>query len=239
MKRAPLSWAVLWVSALAGCDGSVEPVVHSDESVFIKQVVKPDATACTYAAEPTADSVLRGTLDLAFARRYRAALLVGNSTSSRVGMTDAGVTLIAEDGSILSSSSAYLGGFVDAKTGDEPGWGVVLVDLIDDPSLPEALGFTSPSTRSVDSFAVLAEVTVGGSTSGGGRTTSTFRFPIDVCHGCLVTFPVDATDPALATPNCLSVMDTPQQTPCFVGQDDDVDCRICKAEGFAPDMCNP
>ncbi len=75
----------------------------------------------------------------------------------------------------------------------------------------------------------MARVVVSGTTLDGARVKSpAFSFPIAVCTGCLVDYPLGADDPALPGYQC-TVGDsaTSIDWPCRKGQDDLVDCRLC------------
>jgi hypothetical protein len=78
-------------------------------------------------------------------------------------------------------------------------------------------------------------VTFFGQTTGGNTIQSDeFEFPVDVCDGCLITFPAadDNPLPSLPQPNCLLAASNSSSssvpTPCFPGQDFAVECAVCQ-----------
>ena len=76
----------------------------------------------------------------------------------------------------------------------------------------------------------------GISSSGTVVQSNRFTYPIDICNGCLVTYPPSADIPSNGIPDCQkddygsndesSVLSS-IIPPCDMGQDDDVDCRLC------------
>lgn len=70
-----------------------------------------------------------------------------------------------------------------------------------------------------------------GVTSAGREVDSNeFIYPVELCYGCLLNFPPQAIDPEHAIqPNCRNIEDLTddrEQTLCFTGQDEIVDCRL-------------
>ncbi|MBN1944127.1 MAG: hypothetical protein JW797_00570 [Bradymonadales bacterium] len=85
------------------------------------------------------------------------------------------------------------------------------------------------------SFEVEAEIQFFGMTTSGTDVESNlFIYPLEICRGCLIEFPLDANDPDDVQPNCRREYDATGDDledidmGCFPGQDDGVDCRICK-----------
>ncbi len=75
---------------------------------------------------------------------------------------------------------------------------------------------------------MLAQITVTGSTLDGSVITSgPFDYPLDMCKGCLLFFPIEAKL-GEGNPNCRNEANPPDERPCRLGQDDPVDCRICR-----------
>jgi hypothetical protein len=69
-----------------------------------------------------------------------------------------------------------------------------------------------------------------------------FRYPITVCYGCLIYYPSEANDPKITpNPNCDLPMATGSSTSvgCSPGQDEMVDCRVCKATFPSDPICEP
>jgi hypothetical protein len=118
---------------------------------------------------------------------------------------------------------------------------------------------------------VLVEVKFKGSSSSGTEVESNeFTFPLDICAGCLLTYAPDTVVPAVAdgdddrltcdpidraayedarneegegTGAVDDVTTAIIMQPCFVGQDEAVDCRLCRTLAVAssdPDaICDP
>jgi hypothetical protein len=78
---------------------------------------------------------------------------------------------------------------------------------------------------------VIAGIRVFGTTLGGKEITSgEFTFPIDVCYGCLIDYPLEAVNdsggPARVCQGSTEGISTSQ---CIRGQDALIDCRECAA----------
>jgi hypothetical protein len=220
--RHVLSGALLAGFAMLSGVGCSEA---DNSSMFIRGVLALQSPDCIAKADPSSTMLLEGVLDLAFRTNYQAALLVGNqlvaqgshdqvrTETSRIVVKGAIVTVRDAKGASLTSYTVDATGVIDPASGSDPNYGVVAVELI-----PDSLQLT-PNTR------VTADVQVFGDTLGDRSITSAdLLFPIEVCYGCLVSFPADAIDPT--TPNqCVGT--TTQDEPCFVGQDAPIDCRLC------------
>jgi len=76
---------------------------------------------------------------------------------------------------------------------------------------------------------VIVEFKVLGVTGGGLEVdTPWFRYPVDVCYGCLVKFPPEAWDDDLGCYDCNDLGTGGSiDEPCFFGNDEYVDCRLC------------
>lgn len=55
--------------------------------------------------------------------------------------------------------------------------------------------------------------------------TQEFYYPVHLCAGCLITCPVESMSGDTGL-HCES-MTPPEATPCHLGQDDQIDCRLC------------
>ena len=190
-----------------------------------------------------------GTVDFAFTRQYTPVLLLANQLiphrSPTNLVTPTGIVLGADvrvtdaDGNPLDSYTVAGAGFLAASAGNEPGLGAYETTLVSS-AAADKLGMFSGTRR------LVSYVKVHGTTYDGARFESgEAAFPINVCIGCLVTFPVTADDPASATqPNCDASSSTAITSPCVVGQDQPIDCRLCASTNapFAPpnmNVCEP
>lgn len=253
IKRASFVGVIATVGGLV-----VSACADNEQSLFIRQVQAPESGECSYGAEESSTSFGLGVLDLALTNQYRAGLLIGNqmvprgdpsqsrAETNRVRLTEAEIHVQLADGAEIGSFTVPGNGFVDPGTGTSPGYGLFMTVLVDPASaqaLASRLGCAGSRLPSVGR--IVTVVKVFGKTLGGNEVESAeFRYPIEVCCGCLVSFPPEANDPALLDdqPNCMAVSEgTGLEEPCLIGQDTAVDCRICKsrlgAQGAA--LCEP
>lgn len=224
----------------------------NESSLFIRQVLVPSGSDCSYSADPGSAALMLGVMDLAFTREYWGGLLVGNqlvgrgsadvlrAETSRFRAEGAEVEIETTGGELVNSFTVPVSGFADPGRGTEPGWGVVHAVLIDGATGEALASSFAEGQRSPVVGRVVVVVKVYGRTLGGQELeTGEFRFPINVCYGCLVSFPPDATDPLLPTPNCANVGSASADLPCFLGQDEPVDCRLCQSSGGPAGLCLP
>ena len=134
-------------------------------------------------------------------------------------------------------------GFIDPATGATPSYGLTEAILIGSAYgnflVQEGVLRRDFAVRRFTSVVKVIGKTLGGTPVESGE----WRYPLTVCYGCLVSFPPEASDPKLTRPNC----DLPAGTgttvaaPCVLGQDDGVDCRVCKLSVRPQDIgfCQP
>ena len=228
MRRLPKT--IVLSACLVAAAVSAQGCADNDSGLYVRGVLAIETPECVAKADPAATELLGGVLDLAFKYTYSAALLVGNqltrrgsrdqvrTETSRVTLRGAEVQVLNDAQQLLTEFTVPGTGFVDPGTGDEPGYGVMSVQL-----LPPNLGL-SAGTR------VTTEVRVFGDTLGGDEITSaSLTFPITVCQGCLISYPLDADDPATPGYQCTVSADTGSSltAPCRTGQDQAIDCRLC------------
>ncbi|MEZ4223143.1 MAG: hypothetical protein R3B13_19525 [Polyangiaceae bacterium] len=208
---------------------SASGCADNESALFVRAVVKLESGQCVATPDPSTTFFSSGVLDLAFRDSYSASLLVGNqlvnrgskdllrTETSRIVLRGAEVRLLNDQQALIREFTVPVSGFVDPGTGDEPGYGVTGALLI-----PSGLALAA-GTR------VVADVRVFGDTLGGEEVTSdSLSFPITLCNGCLISYPLDADDPAQPGYQCVSGTDvSSQDSPCRVGQDEAVDCRLC------------
>ena len=240
----PLALAAAAVMASAGC-------ADSESMLFIRQVqarLTTGSTACVADNTPTSPSLPGGVLDVAFRTQYTAALLVGNqlvgrgnslqvrTETSRVEIKGTIVHALDDAGNLAWGPVTVPGtGFIDPAAGSDPTFGLTETTLLAaDPALIASLANTGVVKHEV------AVAKVFGRTLGGTDVESgEWQFPIDVCFKCLVSFPAAAMAPG-PTPNCdqTSTDMTSLTAPCNPGQDDTMDCRVCK-EILSSPSCEP
>ncbi|MCB9507095.1 MAG: hypothetical protein H6698_03285 [Myxococcales bacterium] len=117
-------------------------------------------------------------------------------------------------------------------------------------AIPESLGRTLEDARILRQgthITLNLHIKYFGETYSGREVDSNeFIYPIELCYGCLLNFPVAAVDFSYdVLPNCRNIGDTEIALPCFPGQDDIVDCRaVCPIVTVVPDadpegICEP
>jgi hypothetical protein len=227
----------------------------SESIIFIRQVqarLASGSSGCTVDNSPSSPFLPGGTLDIAFRHEYKADLLVGNqlvprgnssqlrTETARVAIQGAVVRLQDASGAVVWGPVTVPGsGFIDPASGSNPSYGVTETILLGAQFGAALAG--QVGTGTVRHF--VSVVKVFGRTLGGMAVESgEWQYPIDVCNGCLVAFPTEATDPnVMPTPNCdlAAGTGTSVTPPCDVGQDDTVDCRVCKQFFPGSAICEP
>lgn len=212
--NGPRIAVALAVPAIIGCSNDCEKPLGD---LFIRSVLALEPGDCEVSARPDRAMLPFGVLDTSFSGSYFAPLLVGNSMPDDVrgaSLHTASVRLQAE-GSDATEFTSVGTGFVPPPNGDEPGWGIMSVELL-------PVGLFAP--EQLTTVRINAKVRVFGELAGGvGVESSELTFPITVCNGCLVAFPPDALDP---TGRCVGTS-LDALPPCIIGQDVPVDCRLC------------
>ncbi len=237
-----LSTAILALAA-----GSAIPAcAHNDGSLFVSGVLAPPTPAggvCLYTAAPSAPGISRGTVDAALTNSYSPFFLVGSALlaqsnpttpqveSARLTLQGVDVRVVDPvDNSEWMNANVLAAGTVEPSSGGAPAYTALGAAVMDAKAIAH---FTPQGTVA----SKLAEVYVKfyGTTLGGEYIESNeFLFPVDVCFGCLVSFPpgakVKATtaNPTPVSPYCSGA--TPTTTDlaaCVMGQDQLVDCQKC------------
>jgi len=237
-------------SALVGI--SLGACADTETSLFVYGNIARIPPNCDVSWDTGSPMLGRGLMDVAFTQQYVAALLVGNQLTSRgskqqlrpetmrVYLQGAEITLTDLAGAVIEEAFSVPGaGFADVSTGPSPGYGGIFVDLI-----PAAVGnrlATQLRGSGIGSSrTVIAEVRVFGTAIGGQEMESgPFSFPIDVCYGCAVDFPLEAitVDPATGEAFCGAQAEGLVFEYCGPApQDVIVDCRACVID--APDVCS-
>jgi hypothetical protein len=241
MRRFSLkSWLALGIAGLGAT--SLPGCAENDSMMFIIGVAERKAGSCTVKADAGSVIVQGGTMDRLFASDYTAALLIGNqitergsreqlrTETSRVALKGAEVKLESLNGDSLVEPFSSIGtGFVDAASGTDPALSVMFASLI-----PPAVAAELPEGT------IVAKVRVFGTTLGGQDVESSeLSFPIQICEGCLVSFPAEARDPAAEGTEyvCKIAADSgdPGSTnrnvelPCTLGIDLQAPCTVCSS----------
>ena len=225
------SWKSRLINSIAVCVCSQTGCADNESSIFIRQVIHP-GTDCVLVADPSGLARSKGVLDVALVREYKAGLLIGNQLVSRASSDELRTETAAfraegiearveKDDMVFGEFSTAVHGFVWPGTSGSPGWGSVsgvMVDVSSSESIKKKYadnGVISGVKR------VETVVKVFGHTLGGQKIDSgEFRFPVDVCYGCLVGADVDAGG------------DAEKSVTCIMGQDDLVSLTACREAGF-------
>jgi len=253
LARRMLVVAMLAGSAAFGGQGCAD----SESMIFIRQVNVPvpgGATGCTVTADPAALTMPQGSLDVAFRLHYDAALLVGNQLVNRgsreqlrtetASVQIEGAEVRLEDASGARAWGPFTvpaTGYIDPAVGSTPSFGLAEVVLLGPDFGAQMSAQLAGSPGLVKRYTSV--VKVFGHTLGGTPVdTGEWHFPISICYGCLISYPSAANDPKLSPqPNCDLPVGTGTTLPetCTPGQDETVDCRICKAMMPTADICEP
>lgn len=234
MKLAYVAWPLFALACNGGLDGG------SRREIFVRSALAPPATpgtngTCTF--EPRGPSLGQGVLDVGVRDNYSAFLAIVNvQAGNGVNVTGAHVRVTRGE-EVVGEFDEVVAGFVGGATADpDAAVAVVPVLLVDAPTAETLRGALQSR---VESSSVTAAVTLFGHEAPDGAAVSTapFQLPIQVCSGCLVQFSNDAMDQAAPLPNCFVPIDpkNPPPTPCFPGQDEPVDCRLCQSRA----ACDP
>lgn len=204
-------------SCLVGC-------ADNESVMFIKGVMLMEPPECTVTAEAGAVLLLNGTVDAALTEVYQSVLLVGNqlvrkgspnqmrTETSRVSMEGAEVHVLTVGGIELDSFTVPASGDIGPGSGQEPGYGTIMVNLLE--HVPK---FAGEGT-------VIVDVQVFGETLGGQAVESNwFTFPIQVGTRWLIEYPPEALS---SDGHCVSAADE-ETRPCFTGQDGLTTCTLC------------
>jgi hypothetical protein len=218
---------------------------HNDGSLFVHGVLYPPVPngnqGCVYTADPTAAELPRGRVDAALTSAYAPEFLLGSSLIAQANavtpqsetstLTIQGVDVRVVDpvtNAQVIDVDVLTAGIVEAASGATPSYSAIAAEVMDetalshfDPGVDSVTGEPNPPK--------LAEVYVQfyGTTFGGEHIQSDeFLFPVDVCHGCLVSFPSTA-DVAAYCKGAGSSLATSE--PCVIGQDQSLDCQQCYA----------
>ncbi len=226
------------VALLAGAGAMLSSACVRDESsIFIRACMLVPRDTCEVQASITGEFISRGTIDGVYKPEYHCLALLenqlvaqGNDTTERtetsrvlfyeadvqVLTTDQPPQLITRTDGSAAEFSVPINGFADPGSGTDPGLGLADLTLIDYATLSELTAQAGKPNGQRQT--VVASVIVHGRSLGGAElTTNEFKFPIDVCAGCLCG--------VIAGNACHGGSSNPTAD-CLLGQDDQVDCRL-------------
>ena len=235
LKRLMLGIAALIVAGAC---------VQDTPAIFIVQNSALD-NGCEPTKTATGDVLGAGRMDLTVATTYRMHLLVENLMSNSGTASLGGGTITADyEGNRVTFTNAFV-----SIQGPPSGLGVALPEeqaipisgtlepantaVVSMDVIGNALGLQLAAAIETRGMVVPLTVSVrfeGTTTSGTSVESNQFMFPLEVCRGCLLEFPLAATDSTFTPPNCLNTSeDQTVESSCLPGQDDPLDCRDCRA----------
>ena len=259
--RRPLLKTFLAFAAPCLVAGMLPSCATNDSMMFISGVAVRKAGSCTIKPDLSGTYLQKGAMDRLFASEYIAGLIVGNqimqrgsrervrTETSRVILKGAEVRLESPQGEELVPAFSSIGtGFVDASDGTDASPGAMYATLIPASVAP----LLEPGT-------VVAKVRVFGTTLGGEDVESSeLPFPIEICDGCLVSYPASARDLAAngTEYQCKLAADEPATAgssadePCSPGIDFSIPCTACSGVyaacqspkdncAYTPAACDP
>ena len=238
------------VAGMGAAAGLVPACVHDNSTIFVSDVLAPSfvtgGMACTFTADPTQPVLGEGTLDVALRAQYTAVFLVGNqlvprgdpnqphTETSFVTIEGAVVRIVDSSGNQLNTYTQPAAATIPPSSGTTPGYASLGVTIVDSNTAKTLLGMFANNTAGT--VPIVSNVRFFGHTLGGESVESNeFGFPINVCLGCLVSFPVAEDDTMLSVqPNCglagaSMTSSASASVPCVPGQDLPVDCSTCFA----------
>jgi hypothetical protein len=239
------------VAGIGAAAGLVPACVHDNSTIFVSNVLAPTfvtaGMACTFTADPTQPVLGEGTLDVALRAQYTAEFLIGNqlvprgdpnqphTETSFVTIEGAVVRIVDSSGKQLNTYTQPAAATIPPSAGTTPGFASLGVPIVDSGTAKTLLGMFANNTAGT--IPIVSYTRFFGHSLGGESVESNeFGFPINVCLGCLVSFPVASDDLNLSVqPNCglagASMMSSSSSTsvPCVPGQDLPVDCSACAA----------
>jgi hypothetical protein len=225
LPKQALLTALVLAPALTGC-------VDNESSLFVEGVLSLPASDCVAQPDADAEFIPLGVLDRQFAHGYVAAVQVGNqltqqgnreklrTETSRLRLEGAKGSVFGTDGS-EHPFEAIATGFVHPASGTEPGLAAMFVQLVNEQDLA-SLGTEGQ---------IIVRFRVFGTTLGGQEIESgDFDYPIFMCDGCLVRYPIDANIAPIGEAYACGVTamaTTEETTICYYGQDQNFDCTAC------------
>lgn len=247
MSRSKLVPSLFLVAAGLGMAACVD---DGDATVLIIQNQAPDAE-CVVAGSPTESFVSAGVIDASSNRGYVFTPVVQNFATAIEGQEQLRIAFVegarveiafVEDPELFTATelaafrtegltrfSVPMSGPIDPGATSSFKFEIVPPEL-----LAEIAPLLDPNDLASDSTLLQVSVRLYGSLSGGGFETQVFRYPVDVCLGCL------SND--LGACSSLSTDFTPTNTggSCNAAQDEPVDCcvngatLVCPAVGTMP-----
>jgi hypothetical protein len=236
----------LSAAVVAATAGSATPgCAHNDASMFVHGVLfppTPSAGTCTYNFDPTAPELAFGTVDGEVTESYTPEFLVGStlipqgnqatpdSETARIEIQGAVVQVVdPASNATLEDATVLTSGIIEPASGSVPSYGGVALSIMD----AAAIKHFTPAAYGDPSNIAVVYITFFGQTLGGQTLQSNqYQFPVDVCHGCLVTYPAGSP-----TGYCKAASSSAVFQACQPGQDQVSDCTYCASNMPEPNYC--
>jgi hypothetical protein len=237
MRRSFLT-SLLAFAAPCLVAGVLPSCATNDSMMFIVGVAVRKAGACSVKPDLSGSILAKGAMDRLFASEYVAGLIVGNqltergsrervrTETSRVALKGAEVKLEdAQGGELVPAFSSIGTGFVDASDGTDAAPAAMFATLIPASVAPQLPAGT-----------VVVKVRVFGTTLGGEDVESAeLLFPIEVCDGCLISYPASARDltadgteyQCKLAADDVAIGGEDTDLPCNLGIDFAAPCTVC------------
>lgn len=200
---------LLLLAGAAAASAAGPACVHDNSTIFVSNVLAPQyvtaGMVCQFTPDPTQPVLSEGMLDVAVGLQYTAEFLVGNqivprgdpnqpqTETSFVTVEGAVVRIVDENGTQLNTYTRPTAATIPPSSGTTPGYAALGVTIIDEATVKSL----APGAR------VVSYVRIFGHTLGGDSVESNeFGFPINVCLGCLISFPAMEQNNDLPKPNC-------------------------------------
>jgi hypothetical protein len=227
-------FCVLAAALVVGCG--------DEEALVILHHTETSPAQCSLEETREGRALTRGVMDVTLTNTFDFVPLVENSGDQRVQVK--GATVSFETPPL--SFPLPQGLFVPAPLTLQPGERFV----IPLPALPVDVGnivrqapefFSGIDFNRGSIVTVLVKVTMEGINEDGDEVRSQeFALPLDICVGCLISHPPEALgpDPEGTRTRCLQQGRVPAP-PCRLGQDGEVDCRLCLLLSDGAELCHP
>ena len=242
MRRHLTMTALLLAGVLAGCapEGTPQTLLLTGNSAVSAQ------GGCKISASASGESRSVGTLDLLFANNYMMFPMVSNRLPMASAVSELGVTEGAVESHGVILTGARLWFEIDGLLGQWDGGETILPDEIFSPTsgymdpgdgmvvqveaLPASVVNLLDGDMVFDSIYtggyLIVHIVVEGRKIDGTKVRSNeFVYPINVCRGCRMYWPIEPT-------TCCDTVVT-EAVVCFPGQDEAIPCDIgCSVVGF-------
>jgi len=216
---------------------------------FFVQLIKAPNTECIVESSEDGTYLTSGILDLAYRRSYTLTPLMRNQLTARgdnesfisesngIQVEGANVQLflgpVAEGtpfGEVFSPARTYVHPENVAASVFEAFGGRAMEQFLS--VRGDANGDGEATDEELRDLNYTDQITINVSmigTTNGGQSVETpyFAFPVNLCYGCLTDCSVETIDETVDGAGFCSDTSAPSEIPCFLGQDQGIDCRLC------------